>query len=66
MKGPRVSGPYLEYWDNNTNALFRPSLYTCHSSLFPLCGDYVPFKLFFARHVAASRVLDASASNEVR
>ena len=50
----------------NTNVLVRPSLYTCHSSLFLPCGTMFPWKFVFARHVAASWVLDTRASNEAR
>ena len=66
MKGPRISGPWLEYWGGNTNALFCPRLYTCQSSLFLPCGTMFPWKFVFPRHVAASLALDTRASNEAR
>ena len=66
MKGPRVSGPWLEYWGGNANALYRPSLYMHYSSPFLPCGTMFPRKLVFAEHKAASQALDTRASNESR
>ena len=66
MKGPRVSGPGLEYWGGNPNALYRPSLYTSHSSPFLPCETMFPPNFVFAEHVAASQALDTRVSNESR
>ena len=45
MKGPRVSGPWLEYWGGNTNELFRPRLYTHLFPPFSPCGTMFPLIL---------------------
>ena len=38
MKGPWVSGSWLEYWDGNAIALNRPVIYTQASLLFLRVG----------------------------
>ena len=57
MKGPQVSAPGLEYWGGNAIALNRPTLYTDVSLFFSSVWDYVPTRFFYARHMAASRVV---------
>ena len=42
MKGPRVSGPWLEYWGSNAIALNRPTLYTHSFPLILPCGTMFP------------------------
>ena len=42
VKGPRVSGPWLEYWGGNAIALNRPSFYTRDFHSFPQCGTKFP------------------------
>ena len=66
MKGPRVSGLWLDSWGGNAKALFRPSLYTRHFPPFLPCGTMFPQKFVFAGHVAASQKLDTRASNKSR
>ena len=65
MKGPWVSGPWLNSWGGNAKALFRPRLYTRVFRTFSPCGTMFRLNFFVAGHVAASRALDVSASNEV-
>ena len=43
MKGPLVSGPWLEVWGGNANALPRPSFYTSDFWLFSSCGTMFPW-----------------------
>ena len=38
MKGPRVSGPWLDSWGGNANALRCPSLYRRDFPFFLPCG----------------------------
>ena len=42
MKGPRVSGPWLEYWGGNAIELNHPTLYTNGSLFFLPCGTMFP------------------------
>ena len=42
MKGPGVSGPWLDSWGGNANALRRPSLYMRGSPIFLPCGTMFP------------------------
>ena len=42
MKGPRVSGPWLEYWGGNTIVLNRPTLYTDGFPFLSPCGTMFP------------------------
>ena len=42
VKGPRVSGPWLEYWGGNAIALNRPSFYTRDVHPFSSCGSKFP------------------------
>ena len=37
VKGPRVSGPWLEYWGGNANALLHSTFYTRLFLYFPPC-----------------------------
>ena len=66
VMGPRVSGPRLDSWSGNPNALERPTFYTHLFHRFPPCGTMFPINLFFAGHVAASLALDAIASRKAR
>ena len=38
VMGPQVSGPRLDSWGGNANALFRPTFYTYHFLSFSPCG----------------------------
>ena len=60
MKGPRVSGPWLDSRGSNGNAL-RPGLYTRNFPSLLLCGPMFPWKLSFAGDVAAWWESDATA-----
>ena len=62
VKGPRVSGPWLEYWGDNANALLLPSLYTRQSSPFLPCGTKFLGSFKGAGHVVARWALDVIAS----
>ena len=42
MKAPRVSGPWLEYWGGNANALPHSTFYTRRFLSFPPCGTMFP------------------------
>ena len=42
MKGPQVSGPWLEYWGGNAIALNRPTLYTHGFPFFLTYGTMFP------------------------
>ena len=42
VKGPRVSGPWLEYWGGNAKALARSTFYTWLSPLFLPRGTMFP------------------------
>ena len=42
VKGPWVSGPWLDNWGGNANALRRPTLYTHHFSQFFPYGTMFP------------------------
>ena len=53
MKGPRVSGPWLEFWGGNANALPRPSFYTHNFSVFIPCRTVFPRNHSFAGDVDA-------------
>ena len=66
VKGPWVSGPWLEYWGSNAIALNRPPILPRYVLLFPPCGTKVPRSLTFAGHVAAPRTLDLQVSTEKR
>ena len=50
VKGPRVSGPWLEYWGGNAIALNRPAIYMHVSLLFLLCGTMFLHNFFCRRH----------------
>ena len=45
MKGPRVSGPWLDSWGSNANVLRHSTFYTHHFSPFLLCGTMFPLIL---------------------
>ena len=60
MKGPWVSGPWLEYWGGNANALPRSMLYTCYSPLILMCGTMFPRKSSLAGDVDVLRMLDTN------
>ena len=60
VKSPRVSGPCLEYWGGNANALPRSTLYTCYSPLILLCGTMFPRKSSLAGDVDVLRALDTN------
>ena len=66
VKGPRVSGLWLEVWGGNANVLCRPSFYTHMFSLFLSCGTMFPQNSLFAGHVAERGALDMIASNVAR
>ena len=53
VKGPRVSGPWLECWGGNAKALPRSTFYTRDSRLFLPCGTMFPRKFSFAGDVAS-------------
>ena len=59
MMGPRVSGPRLDSWGGNANALFRPTFYTYHFPLFSPCGTMFPLNFSFAGDVAALWTMDS-------
>ena len=42
VKGPLVSGPWLEYWSGNRNALPHSTFYTQCFLSFPPCGTIFP------------------------
>ena len=63
VKGPRVSGPWLEYWGGNAFALCRPTLYMRVFPLFLLCGTMFPRKLSFAGDVATPWASDTIAKH---
>ena len=42
LEGPRVSGPWLEYWGGNAIALNRPTLYTDGALFFLPCVTMFP------------------------
>ena len=42
VKGPWVSGPWLEFWGGNAIALNRPTLYTHGFPFFLPCGTMFP------------------------
>ena len=63
VKGPRVSGPWLDSWGGNANVLERLTFYTHRFQLFSSCGTMFPLNLFFAGHVVASRAFDAITLN---
>ena len=42
VKGPRVSGPWLEYWGGNAIALNHPTLYTDGFAFLSPCGTMFP------------------------
>ena len=66
MKGPRVSGPWLDSWGGNAIVLNRPSLYTHPFRRFFLCGTMFLRNSFFARHVAEPGALDTIAKRPLR
>ena len=66
MKGPRVSGPWLEYWGGNAIALNCPPIYSWVSLLFPSCGTKFPRSLTYAGDVATSQVSNPSAKHRSR
>ena len=43
VKGPQVSGPSLDSWGGNANALRCPRLYTRDFSIFLPCGTLFPW-----------------------
>ena len=49
VKGPWVSGPWLEVWGGNANAFSRPTFYTYLLLNFLPCGTMSPWKITFAR-----------------
>ena len=56
MKGPRVSGPWLEVWGGNANALPHANSYTHIFFSFIPCGTMSPRKLTFAGSQDVDRV----------
>ena len=58
MKGPPVSGPWLECWGSNAKALPRSTFYTRDSRLFLPYGTMFPWKFIFAGDVASRRASD--------
>ena len=66
MKGRRVSGPSLDSWGGNANALRRPNLYTRVFSIFLPCGTMFPLKFSFAGDMAARWASDAIAMHQSR
>ena len=61
VKGPRVSGPWLEYWGSNTFASCRPTIYMRFFPLFLPFGTMFPRKISFAGDVAALWASDTIA-----
>ena len=53
VKGPWVSGPWLEYWGCNAKALPRSTFYTRFSPLFLPCGT-VPSKISSCRRCGST------------
>ena len=58
VMGPRVSGPRLDSWGGNANALFCPIFYTYQIPSFPPCGTMFHVNLFFPGHVVEQGALD--------
>ena len=58
MKGPLDSGPWLEYWGGNANALPRSTLYSRFSPLILSCGTMFPQKSSVASDVDVVCELD--------
>ena len=63
-EGSTGSGPWLNNWGGNANALRRPTLYTRVFPLFSPCGTMFPLNFSFAGHVAVLWMLDAIALNK--
>ena len=66
MKGPRVSGPWLQYRGGNAKALPRSAFYTRFSPLFLPCGTVFPRKSLLAGDVAAPWASDRIARRPSR
>ena len=66
VKGPRVSGPWLEVWGGNANAFSRPTFYTYLFPNFIPCGTMSPQKITFAGRVAALESSDEIAGHRSR
>ena len=66
VKGPWVSGPWLEYWGCNAKALPRSTFYTRFSPLFLPCGTMFPRKSLLAGDVAAPWASDRIARHPSR
>ena len=66
VKGPWVSGPWLEVWGGNANAFSHPTFYTYLLLSFLLCGTMSPRKITFAGRVAASGSSDEIAGRRSR
>ena len=62
VKGPRVSGPWLEYWGGNVIELNHPGIYTHQSLLFLPCGTMFPRIFFCRQHGITSVGSDREAS----
>ena len=58
MKGPLDSGPWLEYWGGNANALPCSTLHSRFSPLILPCGTIFPRKSYLAGVVDALCALD--------
>ena len=59
LEGPRVSGPCLEYWGGNANALRPSTFYTRRFHLFLPCGTMFLWNLNVAGDVTARWASDA-------
>ena len=53
VKGPRVSGPWFEYWGGNAKVLPHSTFYVRFSPLLLPCGTMFPRKSLLAGDMAA-------------
>ena len=58
MEGPRVSGPWLDFWGGNAICVSRPLIYRSEECFFLPCGTMSHTGLSFAGHVDAQGMLD--------
>ena len=65
MEGPRVSGPWLDFWGGNAICVNRPLIYRSETFLFSPCGTMFPHGLTSAGRVAAQRASDSIKTVEI-
>ena len=58
LVGPRVSGPWLDFWGGNAICVSRPLIYRSEEYFFLPCGTMSHTGLSFAGHVDAQGMLD--------